>query len=380
MVLAIDEHIKWELIHRIIKHKWENKNQLVCFNSKGKTKFSTSEILEINEKSNLAFQKFSNIIHQIPRASVFDEKTDEFMWKEYQKIFYYGSIAQQKHAAISSFEKDPAFADKEARYMTFREAYEDLELAYMEALNSNAGNEHINDIKHKLKAKAVAWEEKGCKTEIERKYNDYFSKSNFSYSSLWSRWKTKALEADVAGFTGPFSRFGDFNADFSTLLNENNWKTTAVKYGMLNHLKTMKISETNDDIKHLIANISSIKFKYQIIPIERDWFSKEVFESDFWKWHTSYNGGVIARGEITNGTLTGSLPGYISTLYFLKDIEFRGRSNPVFDLLEWVGGMFSELPYETFIPTDKDEYFLAGFNATIVPLCPNPNPNLEFTN
>jgi len=369
--IAIQE--KWELVYQCVDQVLSEKDYFFSFNDIGKQAYSFDELNKLAEESSVEFQEFSDLVHQIPVSGRISSASNDAMWKEYMKIFFCGIIPSKKlNLRSTSFytANNKGFQVKEDSYLKHKDEFEKGELDLINAYNNNLDNDEIEKIKSATKEKYVKWKTAGNKDEIEKLYDKYFSESEFSYARLWSEWKTKSLQLENAGYTGIHSKFAGFYANFKNLLNNNNWREETIN---LHAKKNMASFSSNN----LLPKLDSIKLSYQFLNITRNWLVEDVFESDFWKWHPQYNSDLLSYG-MKDAENKGKLPTYIESVLFLKNIKCRARSNWFFDVLEWIGGFFKELPFEDLIPADNDNIYLVAFKTKKVVKSPNPKSNLNF--
>jgi len=362
------EPAQWELLHRILKVKFKDlfkdEQKFISFNVKDKIIYNSREIQTISEANNHEFANFSNLVHQMPRSEIF-ENGGKLLWKEYQNLFYTAIPKWQKFRKTIKIVADKTFKLKEKRYKVFRDIEATLETKFVEALNENQSEATLQQLKKQLKNNLIEWKVNGHKDEIDHLYNQHLANSNYNCATLWNDLKDKALEADLAGYSGPKSTFGDFQIDFSPLKSRR-WRSHVVRHKAIRKLlESNYVISENEYTKKLIYNIDKIKFDYAIVNIKRSWFHPSVFDSNCLQWHPNYKGALLS-----DGNLNGKLPSYITDLVFIKNIEYRKRSNFMLDLLEWIGGFLTELKMGSFIHNYSNEQFLIGLLYKKVPHCP----------
>lgn len=367
-VFDFSEENRRELVFHCMNASWNESPYFYVYNDLGKFTYSKEEILELDHQAGLAFHEFSDLIHQIPNSNNIATATTGSMWREYEKIFFCGTLPSLPKTAhkLAGFAMksvpDKFFASVET-YNDYLAKDDELQLEILNLFNSGlTGSEaKMEDLKLQFKANYTEWKDKGRKDEIENLFDEQFAETNFSVVRLWSTWKQKMLTAENAGFMGVHSKFADFYANFKRLINPLDWNNCTIKLS--------ELSASQHEHLELAKGISALKFDMQLLEIKRNWFSEEVFDADFWQWHPEYVSDLLSYG-LEDNTFKGELPSYIDSVVFIKNIQYRPKFNFLLDLLEWVGRFFKEIPYEDLFEEHENHIYLLAFKSKKLPKSP----------
>lgn len=357
---------KRELLRRVIDAQFtgNSKNSFISFTTNAPITYSYTEIEQLNEAGSKMSASFSHLIHQIPKGKIFEYNANNLMWDAYQDLFRFAEPKDKKFEGIN-LKLTENFHQKEKRYNIFKKRKKELDRVLMNALNEPEKDFFkIKQIKQRIKENLIQWKINGFKNEIDLAYNKLLAEANLNNIRQWNIWKERAEEADLADVNDANLNFGYYQVQLNTLLKNRKWTKVVFKQSFLNQLIGNGVDESIT-VRQFIENIDRLRLEYQVINISRPWFNPAVFNSDFWHWDENYTGG-----KLSNGNFKGTLPAYITDLIFVRNVEYATLSNPIWAALEWIGGLFTELPTIPFLLHKENEIFLAAFKCLKVPDCP----------
>lgn len=321
------------------------------------------------------------------------------------------------------------YLEYEIKYYAVEEEFRNLEAA------AQGGNDPqaITDLALKggmLKKKVTnamkAWETLGFKTQIEKVQNYISQVEEGNFLTLKERYKTEfniakrtsVLTSNSFNISAPLpsgllnNSDGWMSFDFSKTHYDSSYSSKSKNWGANAGYKSpfwgasAYVKGSNIDLtKNLNFEDLKMSFKIAKCSVNRGWLGMPFVESRYWKFPKSspqvLDNTIISNGigvKQTNGPEP-LMPAVISEMYIIKDLKIGFKEGS--DSFKYVnsaidsggsvnifgfnaGGHYSQSSTDVTSTSDRTlqnqiakGYLLLGYKCHIVPLSPNPSPNIK---
>ncbi|MEO0896685.1 MAG: hypothetical protein AAFY71_09830 [Bacteroidota bacterium] len=370
-----NKQLIWELLFRLLSKSQGAAHHSLSFPQNQRYFLSDEDLSILHRKNARERELFSELIHAMPDGSFF-RLSEESLFEAYEKVFIGAEIADQPYLESEWKTYQEKYPEEINIYDSFKNQAENLEEEWFKLVESKALPLEMERARKKIQEHQLKWKLNGYKDFVEEKINSVIAEGEFSFANQWTQWKSRAQNSWSAGTNGPFSRFGNFSTDFDRILSIENWTQWTFDKNDLEEIITDTVINQRVEVELLeilLKKMKTLRFKTSYLPIRRDWFEPELFKADFWKWKEGF-----PVSWASDGNFGGFIPTYISGLILMRDIEFRYQSNMMADVLEWIGGLFRELPFFPLMEESSNGQYIAAFEYQLVARSPNPNPGLTF--
>jgi hypothetical protein len=336
-------------------------------------------------KDYIDIANFSNSIYEMPDSIDFKRK-EIYLWQQLYLLFNFKNVifAKENNSKknienlLSKIKTDIGelsfvnFFNKEDFSLPALSLEKNVEKKFKDNFTDQDIDSSESNKSFEIETKSIAYL-KNISTNI-------LNEEEYAYSAIWEFWKNMFLiNYAVYDLKSPYSYSGYYYTNYSLLLDDNKWETKKIHFNeMQTVLETPPFIDKAQQIKDKLKKFDEVSFKIQKLNIEQtQWFNPIMFKSQFWD---------IKNESISDGKLKGSIPSYIDEVIFVKEFKSSIKENLLKKSLKWVGEFFfgkikedypkyfNELPED-----DKGNIYLAAYLCKIVPKCPNPDPNLDFS-
>jgi len=319
------------------------------FNNSLDLEYKDDYFLNLNDSE--SHELFSSIVHSMPVDKYFSTDLNLQLWREYEKIFYCGTIASEDFDD-NSWKEYKADNTKEIKaYENFESLYQRIE----KELLKNVSKTYEDSIITKLTNINEDWILHGYKREVENERKKYFSNGEYSYANQWSKWKSISHNINVASQSGLYGNYEIIDPNNSI---NSNLSTVEVTYSELKEA-LLKNYNTDEELKLLVRDIAQLRISFKIIDINIPGFEKEIFSSKWWKLKPQYVGKI-------------SIPSIIKKIILINKLEYVYRSK---NIIEAGVRIFTEgIPkYKHLMSAGSGRVILAGFICEKLPKIPDPD-------
>lgn len=323
-----------------------------------------------------ATSDFSNLIHQIPRSSIFS-CSNSLLWERYNLFLTEVMLAENNDMGKGIHSE--MTEEQQVKYSRYKEIREELFTALTDysksTLSDNPDDVLKTNMKEKINILQKKWVEEGFKNEIEEYIDSKIVNNTLTFSSLWALWKGKFSEflSINSDLKGGGSQFATFYAPFRNMLNNAQWQRFDFTHDSIQTIiQAIPFKNRRDEIIQYTRQIENIGFEFIKLPIERSWFITQIFEARFWKMSPNFEDEIVS-----DGNLSGTIPSYIQEVIFIKHFTKQERKGLILAGLEWIGGFVYDKIYKKE-PLDE-MFYLVAMGCKSIPKCPNPDPNLLWS-
>lgn len=371
------------LIATIVEHKFQSNDSFLSYltDSVPFGVFSIDDIKNLigptsTVQSLNATSDFSNLIHQIPRSSIFNYD-NSLLWERYNLLLT--EVVLAKNNDIGKKVHTEMTEEQQIKYSRYKEIREELFIALTDYSKSTLTNNPDDLLKTTMKEKIDIlqrkWVEEGFKNEIEAYIDSKVIDNTLTFSSLWALWRGKFSEflSISSDLKGADSQFATFYVPFKNMQNDAQWQRLDFTHDSIQTIiPVIPFKNRRDEIIQYTKQIENIGFEFIKLSVERSWFISQIFEAKFWKISSNFEDEIVS-----DGNLSGTISSYIQEVIFIKHFTKKERKGLILAGLEWIG----ELAYDKIYKKEPlDEmFYLVAMGCKIVPKCPNPDPNLFWS-
>ena len=285
-----------------------------------------------------ALSTFSYLVNQVPKLSSRWSTDGSLLWNEYNTVLTQAVVAFSESTEQEKREIEDArnFIDKNL------ESYKQYQYLYLQALSeynskklsaqfsndSNIQQEWLTqEVLYLAKVKNAEndWVNIGKRREVESKFIIIDQITGRNPGIAWAKWKDEFQQSKLTNLNDQDFYATDFYPkEFYQEGAETQWTKLTIDASEIKGLSSHKDGSSEEDfysdgLERSASNLSLELIQVQII---RPWLNPSVFKSSAWKFPDD-------RKLLSDGgkTTTGSLPAYINSIIFIRNLQITLNSD-----------------------------------------------------